>query len=748
VSLADLMAPALVSVAVSKALRAEAQPGRPTLDVLVAALQHKCLLVVLDNCEHVLDACREIARTLLAATDVRILATSREPLRTSGELRYPLSPLTTPSLRLATEDAAQSEAVQLFVERARAVLPDFMLSGDNAQAVTSICRQLDGLPLAIELVSARVNVLSVEQIAARLDDRLDLQPHTDSDLSRGHHGTLRSALDWTYALLSPRERLVFARLSVFAGGWALAAAEDVCVDDGLQRDHVLPCLSALVNRSLVVSHTLQTIEARYGLLETIRQYAHEKLLALSEWPRVRDAHLRHFVRRAEEWESKLSGPDQQLWLSRLEDDHANIRAALGYSLEHHQVEAGLRLLVALYQYWTIRDYVDEGLGWFDRLLGQPSAQVEPVVRAKALAYAAFLSGFRGKRSQQMRYGREAAHLAEAAGDKGKSALVWALEALAQAARAAGEHESGYAMARRIIELRRDLGDSYYLGLALSVHSPTAMVLGRYADAHAMLTEALPLLRKAGNPYRIAMALNYAGDLARCSDHYAQAQVAYEASLKLLREIGATRDIASALHNLGLACLHLGTTQRAEALFRESMALHQRQQNTPGMAECLIGFAALAISAGLPGHGARLLSAAETIGGPNIASAWAATRKDYEHYLRRARASLSETEFLIEQAAGRFMSLDQAVAYAQGVLVIRAQPPSAGRTAAELTSREREIAVHIAHGKSNGEIADELVMSKLTVEKHIAHILAKLGFTRRAEIVRWALEGGMPNASAR
>jgi non-specific serine/threonine protein kinase len=746
--LADLIEPSLVSVAVSKAVRVEAQPGRPTLDALVAALQHRCVLVVLDNCEHLLDACREVARMLLVATDARILATSREPLGISGEMRYPLTPLTAPSVRLGTRYAEQSDAVQLFVERARAVLPDFVLSAANAEAVASICRQLDGLPLAIELVSARVNVLSVQQMAARLDDRLELQTPTGRDLSPGHHGTLRSAIDWSFALLSPPERLLLARLAVFAGGWSLTAAEDVCVGEGLERDEILPCLSALVNRSLVVSHTLRPIVARYGLLETIRQYADEKLLALGERPRLRDRHLRYFLQLAEETESRLSGPFQQLWLSRLEDDHPNFRAALGWSLERHHVEAGLRLLVALYQCWTIRDYVEEALAWFDRLLRQPSAEVDPVVRAKALAYAAFLSGFRGKRSEQMRYGREAECLAEAAGEKGKSALVWALEALAHAARAAGEHESAYAMARRIIDLRRGLGDPYYLGLALSVHSPTAMVLGRYAEARAMLDEALPLLRNAGNPYRIAMALNYAGDLARCSENYAQAQVAYEASLQLLRDIGATRDLASVLHNLGLACLHLGTSERAEALFRESMALQQTQQNTPGMAECLIGFAALAISAGVPGAGTRLLSAAETIGGPNIASAWAATRKDYEHYLSRARASLAEREFQLEQSAGHFLSLEQAVAFAQGGLVIRAGPQSRSRTAAELTSREREIAERIGHGKSNGEIADELVMSKRTVEKHIAHILSKLGFSRRAEIVRWALKGDRADAQVR
>jgi non-specific serine/threonine protein kinase len=269
-----------------------------------------------------------------------------------------------------------------------------------------------------------------------------------------------------------------------------------------------------------------------------------------------------------------------------------------------------------------------------------------------------------------------------------------------------------------------------------------MSVGKYGEAHAMLDEGLPLLREAGSPYRIAMALNFSGDLARCEQNHAQAVAAYDESISLLREIEADRDLASALHNQGHAYLHLGQVEPARALFRESMAIHQEQQNTMGMAECLLGFAALAIVDQAPPAGARLLAAAEAIGGRQVTSEWAATRLVFEHYLQRARDDLSEAVFLEEQAVGQQLSLEQAVTYALEIADKGADTQTARKKLDDLTPREREVAVLIAQGKSNGEIADELVVSKRTVESHIASILSKLGFTNRALIVRWAIETGL------
>lgn len=273
-----------------------------------------------------------------------------------------------------------------------------------------------------------------------------------------------------------------------------------------------------------------------------------------------------------------------------------------------------------------------------------------------------------------------------------------------------------------------------------------MSLGKFEEARAMLEEGLPLLRQLGNPYRIAMALNFSGDLARCEQRYQEALAAYEESISLLREIDAVRDLASALHNLGHASLHLGDVERAGDLFEESMTLHREQENGPGMTECLLGFAALAVDSGLPAAGARLLAAAAVLGGRRITSEWAATSMEYEHYLERARATLPETAFEAEQASGRALSLEEAVANAQEVTQKAAAAQKARRKLDELTPREREVAALIARAKSNDEIAEELVISKRTVETHVSNIRSKLRFRKRTEIVRWALDVGLAEAT--
>jgi predicted ATPase/DNA-binding CsgD family transcriptional regulator len=744
VELARLMDPALVPLTIAKVLRVPEQPGRLLLDGLLDALHGRQLLLTLDNCEHLLPASAQLVATLLAKTEINILATSREPLGVMGERVFPVAPLSLPPPTLAVDsldDIAQFEAVQLFIERTRSSLPHFRLTFDNVAAVTKICRQLDGIPLAIELASARLNVLTVEQIAARLDNLFELLPHA-AHVAYSHHDTLHAAISWSYDLLSAPEQLLLLRLSVFAGGCSLTTAETVCTGDGVVREQVLTLLASLVNKSLVVADTLQRAEARYALLEPIRQYAQEKLILAGERPLLCDRHLQCFLQLAEDTEPKLSGQFQQLWLEWLEGEYDNIRAALSWSLESDRIETGLRIAVALYQFWTIRDYVAEGLTWIERLLARAGEGISAVVRANALAYGAFLAGFRGKTVAQEAYGREAAILAANAGEEGKPALVWALTAQAYGARAAGDFETEFILAGQVIQLWRELENRYYLGLALSIYSYTAMSVGEYGTARAMLDEALPLLREAGNPYRIAMALNFSGDLARCEGDYVRAQVAYKESMSLLRELDAVRDLASVLHNLGHTCLHLGDVERAHTLFEESMALQQRQQNRPGMAECLIGFAGLAVVRGMPAAGARLLAAAVTIGGEAVASTWPATRLEYEHYLALARASLTEKAFQAQQAAGRALSLEQSVARAREVARKAAQAHKAHEKVGELTAREHEVAVLIARGKSNGEIAAALVVSKRTVEKHVANILSKLRFTNRAQIVRWGIEVGL------
>jgi non-specific serine/threonine protein kinase len=739
IELARLTNDQLVPKAVAKGLNVTEKPDRPLADELLIVLQDKKLLLVLDNCEHLLSACRQLIDTLIQVPGIHILATSREPLRAAGEMLFPVPPMALPPAGRSLRDAGQFDSIQLFVERARSILPNFALTPDNAGVITRICHHLDGIPLAIELASARVNMLSVEQIAARLDDRFNLLAPA-SHITHSHHHTLRAAIDWSHDLLTTPEQMLLLRMSVFAGGCSLGTVEAVCVGNGIEREQILGLLSSLVDKSLVVAQTLQLGEARYSLLETIREYAQERLAVSDDWSATRDRHLECFLKLAEETAPKLIERYQQIWLDWLEVEHANFRAALAWSLESGSIEAGLRIAIALYEFLQKRGYIQESLDWFERLLAQADEKVSLVVHANAFASAAHMAMLLGNISGTIEYGQKAGALGQATGKEEQSNLAVALVGLASSVRAAGEYQTAFDIGERAIQLLRESGDLYRLGRVLIMQAGTAMALGRYDAVHTLLDEGLKLAREAGDTYRIALILNFLGDLARCEQDFARAKTNYKNSIALFRELDDKRDLASGLQNLGHACLHLGEVERAHGLFMESLALQQAQQNTPGMAECLIGFAAIAVVHDLPAAGARLLSAAIALGGERPANVWAATRMEYESCLEQARARLTETEFQAEQAAGNALSLEQAIEYARHLPLKAAR--ESWKMPDDLTAREREIAILIAQGKSNGEIADELVVSKRTVEKHIANILSKLGVTGRTQIVRWVIQSGL------
>ncbi|HEU5102864.1 MAG TPA: LuxR C-terminal-related transcriptional regulator, partial [Roseiflexaceae bacterium] len=750
IAFAGLSTPDLVAQTIAKVLALPETPDLVPLERLAAFLQSRQLLLVLDNCEHLIEECARIVAFLLARCPrLVLLATSREPLAINGEVILRVPPLRLPESTQPVDWASllHYDAVHLFVERAHEVESSFELTPSNAEAVVEICRRLDGIPLALELASARVNVLTVQEVAARLNDRFALLTSGQRSGLEPRHQTLRAAIDWSYTLLTAEEQTLLRRLAVFTAGFTLDTAEAVCSGQGLAEGRMLDLLSSLVVRSLVVAETTSRPQARYRLLETIRNYALEKLDTAGEAARLRDRHVDLFLARAEETAPKLFDAYQQLWLNWLESEHDNLRAALAWALEGGRIEAGLRIANALVRFWEIRGYVREGRAWFERLLGQAGEEMSVVVRASAITCAAFLADFLGDVSTTISYGREAVALAEAAGDAGKPILAFALGGLVASARAAGDYQAAFSIGERIIQLCRDSSlPSFHLGMPLFVQGELALRLGDYESARALLDESLTLAREAGDAFRIAYILKCFGELAHCEQQYAEAQAAYEQSVALLRDLGATRDLATPLHNLGHTCLRLGDVERAYALFAESMAAHQAQQNRPGMAECLIGFAALAVVRGSPAAGTRLLAAAVALGVQNAKSSWVVTRREYEHYLALARAKLTDTEFQAEQTAGRALSLEQAIEYALNLPLISRATPAAREQSGNLTEREREVAALIVQGKSNGEIASALVLSKRTVEKHIANILSKLGLTSRTQIVRWAIEHGLTQAS--
>ncbi|HEX7972867.1 MAG TPA: tetratricopeptide repeat protein [Anaerolineales bacterium] len=707
VDLAPLRDPALVAQLAGQALGLRLDPGQPVLESLLGYMRSKQLLLILDNCEHLSQASAQLARQLLSqSTGLRILATSREALSCVGERIYPLSGLPWPTFRGEMERNGKSrldlqyftgfDAVNLFLERARAISPNFSLTSDNSLAIVEICRRLDGLPLALELASAWANVLTVQEIAARLDDRFSLLTSSLRTGQEPRHQTLRAAIDWSYALLSAEEQTLLNRLAVFSAGCGLDTAEAVCSGDGIAAGRTLDLLSGLVAKSLVTAETTGRAQARYRLLETIREYALEKLRQAGEERRLRDRHLEQFSIRSEEAAPKLVDAYQKLWLNWLEGEHDNLRAALAWSLKSGQIEAGLRTATALTRFWEIRGYVQEGLVWFERLLAQPGEEVLLVVRVSAYANAGFLAMFLGKVSTAMRYGREAVALAEAAGDEGSPVLVLALGSLVGSAQAAGDFQTAYRIGQRALQLiRGSSAPPYLLGMTLLGFANVAIDAGHYDIARQLLDESLVMAQAAGDAFRTAHAFGYLGDLARCEGNYAEAQSAYEKCVKLLRELDARHNLASILRSLGRTCLLLGEVERAQALFGESLAIHQAEHNRSGIAECLVGFASIALGRRQPAAGARLLAAAAAIGGSQwVESVWPAKRLPYEEYLAQVRAALTEAEFQAEQAAGRAMTLEQAIDDALDSPAPSGAKPKGEGKPDDLTGREREVAARL------------------------------------------------------
>jgi len=746
VELARLVDSMLVPQAIAKVLNVVEQPGNPLMGTLLNLLGDGQMLLVLDNCEHLLGACAQLIEAFAGCPNIKVLATSREPLGVIGETLYPVLPLALPAAHLSIDEIRRVESIQLFVERARSILPTFSLTLDNAEIVSAICRDLDGIPLAIELASARVSVLNVNQIQERLDHRLDLLISTARADER--HRTLRAAIDWSYDLLSPSERLLLQRLALFSAGFTFSTAESVCAWGEIQRAEILDLLSSLVSKSLVIAETLQGSEARYRLLETIRQYALEKLRASGDWVSAHEHYLACFLRLTEEVAPKLREQYQQLWFDWLETENDNIRAALAWALEQQRIEAGMRIGTALYSFWQTRAYIREGYTWYERFLHQTDDSVPLAVHVKALTWSSVMASFLGDAVTATARGQEAVALCESAGEEGKPLLAVALIGVASGAKVAGDYQTTYMMGERLIEVYRDLGDLVSLGISIMIQGETALALGKPKTAQLLLEESMILARTAGDKYRIAMTLNYMGDLARSERQVVQARSTYEESLSILRELGAANEIPSALHNLAYVCLYQGDLERAHALFFESLEAQRALGNQAGVLEGLLGIAALASATEMAAESARLYAAAVANGrGGNSASLWALEKLEYDHYIGLARAKLSDAEFEAEQAKGRALSMEQAIEYAHHLPFDPPKPPQKDIDAISgLTDREREVVTLIARGLSNGQIADELVLSKRTVEHHIANVLSKLGFSNRAQIVHWAMENGLTQAS--
>ena len=620
--LAALEDPGFLLHTVASALSLREVPGRELRATLLDYLRTKKLLLVLDNCEHLLPACAEMAETFVrSCPGLRILATSREPLGVLGELVWRVPSLSLPETRPEprVEHQMQYEAVRLFVERASAVQPAFTLTPQNASGVAAVCRRLDGIPLAIELAAARMRALSVDQIAVRLDERFSLLTG-GGRTALPRHQTLRGTLDWSYDLLSPKERSLLRRLSVFAGGWTLEATEAVCTNTDLETHEILDLLTQLVFKSLVLMDA-QEEQVRYRLLETVRQYGRDRLDEAGETTGVRQRHLRWYLDLVERAEPELGGADQSLWLNRLEVEHDNLRAALEWSrADEASGDAGLRLARALWQFWNVHGHFSEGRGWLEAMLSR-SRGAPASIRAKALAGTGFL------------------------------------------AYRQGDYDGSIRLCTESLALFRELDDRAGMGQALYVLGMIAEGQGEYERAKTLLTESLALGREVGNKRRMAISLNSIGEVARCQGDFGSARTSYEESLALAQEVGDKRGIAIALGNLGHVALYQGDTEGAAIRFNEALSLAQQLAYKLGIAEYLAGLGGVAAAEGKHGRAARLLGAAKGLLSLLGALFEPPDRIEYERSLAAARAGLTEAEFEEAWTEGSAMALDRAIQYA-------------------------------------------------------------------------------------
>jgi predicted ATPase/DNA-binding CsgD family transcriptional regulator len=701
VELGQVQDPSLLGDTVAEVLGLSDLSSRDPQTVLAGYLADKQLLLVLDNCEHLLGDCAPLVAGLLpAAPGLRVLASSREPLGIGAERIWPVPPLSVPrpDESLTGEGwGYRYEALALFEERAAAVVPGFALNKDNEMAVARLCRQLDGLPLAIELAAVRLRVLSIDDLLVHLQDRFRLLT-SGNRAAPSRHQTLRAAVQWSFDLCSELERTLWARLSVFGGGFDLAAAEDVCADDGLPHPEVFTGVAGLVDKSLLVRGE-DAVVARYRMLDTIRQYGREQLAGGAEVV-VRRRHTDHYLRLCEQAEADWFGPRQVEWLDRFRAEASNVSAALEFCLtEPGQARTGLRMAGALHWYWTSR--IRDGRYWLDRALAHdPGPSRE---RVKALWAVGWIAGLQGDAT----YARAA--LDECAG------------------------------------LARQLDEEYALGQATAFTGMMNLLQDELPEAAEAYERALAHHRTAGVvDHNTTMAVASFGMIVGLLGDTDRAVALCQESIATCAEHGERWARSWALCDLAIARWLQHDLERAAAHLREALRLNSALGDQAGVAWCVevLGWISAADedaqrAAVMFGVGEKLWAA---VGGR--LSGWGIAHDLSTQAKARAQDALGKRAFDASVRHGKLFSYDNALAYALSEHSAPAPPTAASLARPEpepelemdqLTRREREVALLIAQGMSNKEIASKLVISRRTAEAHVEHILVKLGFTSRTQI---------------
>lgn len=756
VELAFLSTRDLIPEAVARVLGVETTPERTPIDALIDFLRPRNALLVLDNCEHLLDECAQLVTGLLASCpDLRVLATSREPMGALGECLFGVPLLSLPDRTEAQDPARliQSEAVQLFVDRARLVSQDFVLTEETGEAVAQVCIRLDGIPLALELAAASLRTLSVSQLAVRLDQRFRLLT-TGNRTALPRHQTLEALLDWSYTLLDAHQRILFHRLAIFPAEWSVEAAEWVGADyiDDISRDNadfiageeVLPLLMQLVNKSLV---QLDQATGRYRMLETIRLYALDKLQVSGEEERTAHLHFACYRDLAGQATTHLGGSDQQEWFLRLETEQANLRAALRWAISKGRAEEVTVLALTLWKFWIPRGYHREARRWLEQILAldsrSPKSHLSAPLRARLLGTLGVLAHTLNEFEEASRYHNQALR-------------IWR------------EQEDTAGIAAALL----DLGWQHHQAMDL-------------ASARRYAEESLDIARQIGDPAAVGAALKLFGFAAVEGERLDEVVPVLEESLSIWRELGALPEVANALANLGRAEQRLGDFERAGQLTLEALRLQIAVGDYNSLIQPLILMVYFEFDAGQPAHklgqplgyltGGELshgsVTAARLLG---VMGTWQDNvvgrhTVQWDAFVtplcEKLSAEMGEANFEREFQAGKAMSVEEIVELAETVV----RPPTALRTeqdvntldvssasptfhaspapvvppnqalVAGLTQREIEVLRLVAAGLTNAQAAEQLSVTPRTINAHLTSIYSKTGVTSRAGAVRFAIE---------
>lgn len=662
VELAPLSDPALLPQTVATTLGVREEPGRPVFNSLMDDLRDKKLLLILDNCEHLIEACAKLAEQLLrACPHLKILASSREALGIAGEIPYRVPSLSLPDpLHLSALTLANYEAARLFIDRAMTLQPTFAVNNQNAAAVAEICSRLDGIPLALELAASRVKVLSVDQISQKLDDRFRLLTG-GSRAALPRQQTLRAAIDWSYDLLSEPERALLRRLAVFVGGWTLEAAEDICQGETIRLDDVLDLLTHLVDKSLVLVDE-EKGEARYRMLEMIRQYAAEKLTESGEATLVWKRDLEYFCRLTERAEPELGGANPMDWLDRLELELDNLRAVLERSQTvEGGAELGLRTTGALWWFWEQRGYFAEGRERLAAALTRAGEFKQSSPYAKALATAAHLAYRQGDHTAARALAEESLTIYRQIEDKRGIAFV--LSALGRITWDLGDYETGLGLFEESLALSIEVDDKKWAAFVLGDLAYAALRPGDYETAKSRLSQVLALSQETGDKYMTGFALSGLGEVAVRQGDYAGATRLLEDSLELREHIGDKRGIGVSLGTLGLLAMRQGDWIKATSQLGASLEARKEIGDKGGIAWCLEKFAEIAEARGRFAHAVRVFGAAASLRASIGSFIDPVDQPEYERRLTSLRVGLGEGPFAAELAEGRALTLQQAIALA-------------------------------------------------------------------------------------